>query len=666
MNTSHPGHIDDLVDTSLTPLNQQVIPGYQYPFSLAPESFPEVFYRLHRTENWMDIHSSPATPLFSSQSYNPSEHGWSAKDTQTPLPSSPREILALVRKHFSEKSAYASTPSNSIFVPGVWRAGRSSKVSLWDNAEDAWEEGRRIGGVEVFEVGGVVLRERGSVVFCLEELLGRCSALCWVTRGRYGRVGSGGKARKKGRGWGWGRGGKREGEGLRGKAYLVVGVIPGTHNLPHPSPIIPTPNTTNTNTDHAFDTQNEEENVTKEGMARVSSYSSISTYGRKNSGTVGEFDFGFGLQREQGQKQIRDISLSQIPRPSSHSKYTSLRERKYNPGVFKWTLENPHANDIQEYEIERDVRRYTQGMKRNSALRRMEKISEDIGDGGLVDESVGVEERGMDMEGEREWSWGEDVREKEREKEKEKEKEKDSNSKRRIISTARITRKGTFGERFREKSAVLQDEERVSLRGRSFTSHDFDRSDCDDDGRGRVERTRYIDMGTSICDRILGEEYDFEDGSSAGGSISAVATRKKAGVCEVLMTNDGCDDDVREESGDGKSRGMGMGVRGKKLRREEIDFDYENSKEREREEVSLDSRISSLVGTVYYDKDIEEEEDLEHEDTDFDIDPSERAKFTRPQTAARSITNSKIPIEYPKSRRPIPGNTISRDATRDN
>ncbi|KAF7931076.1 uncharacterized protein EAE97_009285 [Botrytis byssoidea] len=665
MDTSHPGHIDDLVNTPSTPLNQQVIPGYQYPFSLAPESFPEVFYRLHRTENWMDIHSSPATHLLSSQSYNPPEHGWSAKDTQTPLPSSPREILALVRNHFSEKSAYASTPSNSIFVPGVWRAGKSSKVSLWDNAEDAREEGRRIGGVQIFEVGGVVLREGGSVVFCLEELLGRCSALYWVTRGRYGRVGSGGKGRKNWRMWG--KGGKREGEGLRGKAYLVVGVIPGTHNLPHPSPIIRPPNTTNTNIDHAFDTQNEQESVTKEGMARVSSYSSISTYGRKSSDTVGEFDFDFGLEREQDQKQIQATSLSQIPRPSSHSKYTSLRERKYNPGVFKWTLENAHANDIREYEIERDVRRRAQGMKRNSTLRKMEKISEDIGDGGSVDESVGAEERGLDIEGEREWSWGED----EREREEKKEKEKDSNSKRRIISTARITRKGTFGERFREKSAVFQDVERVSLRGHSFASHSFDRSDCDDDGRGGMEGTGYVDTGTSICDRILGEEYNLEDNLSAGEGTTAFESmgvmEKRGGVCEVLKTNDGCDD-VREESGDGKSNVLGKGVRGKKFRREENDFDYEHSEEREREEVSLDSRMSSFVGVVNDGNDVEEEEeeDLQHEDTDFDIETTEREKSTHHQTATRSIANSKIPIEYLKSRRPIPGKTISRDTARDN
>ncbi|KAF7932800.1 uncharacterized protein EAE98_004099 [Botrytis deweyae] len=615
----------------------------------------------------MDIHS----PL-PSQPYNPSEHGWSAKDTQTPLPSSPREILALVRNHFSEKSAYASTPSNSIFVPGVWRAGKSSKVSLWDDEEDAREEGRRIGGVEIFEVAGEGLREGGSVVFCLEELLGRSSALCWVTRGRYGRVGSGrkgkGKGRRKGGGWGWGKGGRREGEGLRGKAYLVVGVIPGTHNLPHPSPIIPTPNTTNANTNHAFHIQNKEEDFINEGTARASSYSSISTHGRENSGTVGEFDFEFGQQRKQDQEQIRDTPLSQIPYPSSHIKHPSLRERKYNPGVFKWTLENPHANDIQEFEIERDVRRCALGMKRDSAFRRMEKISEDIGDGGFVDESVGggevgVEEemRGIDDERSREWSWGDG------EKERGYEQEKNSNPKRRITSTAKITRKGTFGEKFREKSAVFQDEERVSLRDQSFTSRDFDRSDSDSDGRGRVERTRFVDTGTSICDRIFGEEDSSEDGLSAGDvPAGAGAVRKREVVCGMLETKCGCDNCAREEGGDRKSRSLGMGLPGKKVRREENDCEYESSSGRERKDVSLGSRMSSFVGAVDNDKDSEEQEDLQHEDTDFDIETTEREEAIHPQTTAKSTTKSRIPIEYLKSRRPIPRNTISRDATRDN
>ena len=78
--------------------------------------------------------------------------------------------------------------------------------------------------MDIIEVKGEVLREGGSVVFCLEELLGRSSALCWVTRGRYGRRGGEGGNKRKRK---WMRGGGRGGEGLRGKAYLVVGVIPG-------------------------------------------------------------------------------------------------------------------------------------------------------------------------------------------------------------------------------------------------------------------------------------------------------------------------------------------------------------------------------------------------------------------------------------------------------
>ncbi|KAF7882419.1 uncharacterized protein EAF02_005782 [Botrytis sinoallii] len=109
-----------------------------------------------------------------------------------------------------------------------------------------------------------------------------------------------------------------------------------------------------------------------------------------------------------------------------------------------------------------------------------------------------------------------------------------------------------------------------------------------------------------------------------------------------------------------------MGLPGKKLRREENDFEYESSNGRERKDVSLGSRMSSFVGAVDNDKDSEEEEDLQHEDTDFDIETTEREEVIHPQTTAKSTTKSRIPIEYLKSRRPIPRNTIPRDATRDN
>ncbi|KAB8300902.1 hypothetical protein EYC80_002828 [Monilinia laxa] len=54
-----------------------------------------------------------------------------------------------------------------------------SGVSLWDNEEDAVKEVRRFGAggedVEVFTVDGDLLRRGGSVVFCMEELLERDS-----------------------------------------------------------------------------------------------------------------------------------------------------------------------------------------------------------------------------------------------------------------------------------------------------------------------------------------------------------------------------------------------------------------------------------------------------------------------------------------------------------
>lgn len=141
--------------------------------------------------------------------YHPLEHGWSAKNTQTPLPFSAKGILGVVRAHFRERGA----SSSSIFVPGVWSAMRFSGISLWENEEDAVDEGRRFGGggedVEVYAVDGDLLRRGGTVVFCMEELLGRDSGLCKAIKGRYGE------------------GREKKGSGLKGRAYLVVGVIPG-------------------------------------------------------------------------------------------------------------------------------------------------------------------------------------------------------------------------------------------------------------------------------------------------------------------------------------------------------------------------------------------------------------------------------------------------------
>ncbi|APA12179.1 hypothetical protein sscle_09g069490 [Sclerotinia sclerotiorum 1980 UF-70] len=230
-------HAHLLPEQSLT---NQVKPGYRYPYSLAPENFPDTFYRLHRDENWRDISDLPQSysnnSIISTTSlqatdtkfnnrghiqkpiYNAPEHGWSAKNTYTPLPTSAKQILRIVRGHFSERGV----SSSSIFVPGVWNERKASGVSLWDNMEDALEEGKRFDGVQIFPVEGDLFRRAsaaptsgGSVVFCMEELLRRDSKLCMITRGRYGQ----------------GRGKEGEGNGrgneLRGKAYLVAGVIPG-------------------------------------------------------------------------------------------------------------------------------------------------------------------------------------------------------------------------------------------------------------------------------------------------------------------------------------------------------------------------------------------------------------------------------------------------------
>ncbi|CCD45101.1 hypothetical protein BofuT4_P008180.1 [Botrytis cinerea T4] len=87
---------------------------------------------------------------------------------------------------------------------------------------------------------------------------------------------------------------------------------------------------------------------------------------------------------------------------------------------------------------------------------------------------------------------------------------------------------------------------------------------------------------------------------------------------------------------------------------------------KEGEEIYVGSQTSSFVGTVKYDKNTEEvDEELQDMDTSLDVDISEREKIPDPRTNAKSTTNSGIPIEYLKSRRPIPKKTISRDITRE-
>ncbi|CCD45100.1 hypothetical protein BofuT4_P008170.1 [Botrytis cinerea T4] len=236
--------------------------------------------------------------------------------------------------------------------------------------------------------------------------------------------------------------------------------------------------------------QSENKNINEEEIARNSLLSSVSMKDRTTCGAFGDFDFGLEQERELEQA----TPLSQTPNPPSHIKYPYHHETNVNLEPFNWTLENPQVNNIQESEIERDIRRYAQGMKRNSAFRRMEKISEDGGNLLLADTKFVVEAeegererqedslQGMDGGGSRGWSWGDGGREKE--------KMNDFNLERKITSTARITRKGTFGEAFREKSADLRDEKRVS--SQSHSSPSSASTGRDSDGRGRAEGTRIV------------------------------------------------------------------------------------------------------------------------------------------------------------------------------
>lgn len=207
----------------------QIETGHPYPLSLDPRHFPKTFYRLHWDDNWADTSDLLASVrdhgdnyLIDSlqamdkkgdnppngRDYNPSEHGWSAKNTRTPLPVSQKEILYAIRAHFEERGP----TTGSVFVPGIWNERSVSAVSLWDNPLDAVQEGLKFGGKEKgvrwYKVDGELLRREGTLVFCMEELLRRDRKLRRLLNGKY-------------------RQGKGELGGLRGRAYLVAGFIPG-------------------------------------------------------------------------------------------------------------------------------------------------------------------------------------------------------------------------------------------------------------------------------------------------------------------------------------------------------------------------------------------------------------------------------------------------------
>ncbi|KAA8571452.1 hypothetical protein EYC84_001452 [Monilinia fructicola] len=348
------------------PERPQIQPGYSYPFSLAPSEFPRTFYKLHRDDNWRDL-SSPSICANASghgssvalqgmedshvldmrgtepeARYHPLEHGWSAKNTQTPLPFSAKGILGVVRAHFRERGA----SSSSIFVPGVWSAMRFSGISLWENEEDAVDEGRRFGGggedVEVYAVDGDLLRRGGTVVFCMEELLGRDSGLCKAIKGRYGE------------------GREKKGSGLKGRAYLVVGVIPGTHNILQASPV--------TATKKKIDpvrVKNERESVL--GAQPAQGLSSPLTCNRiqRNSSAI---------ECETPEQQASDTdTLQEQSGPSAKITPISTERTSERP-LFDWDLNT--AMDPRWFERKRSMQAMRQGHQ-DSAVTGVEETGED-------------------------------------------------------------------------------------------------------------------------------------------------------------------------------------------------------------------------------------------------------------------------------------------------
>ncbi|CAD6445309.1 0b28bfcb-800c-4637-8c6b-5a615c40c18e [Sclerotinia trifoliorum] len=468
--------------------------NYRYPYSLAPEDFPDTFYRLHRDENWRDTSDLPrsysnnsfksSTSLQATDSksnnrrqiqkpiYNASEHGWSAKNTYTPVPPSPKQILMLVRGHFLERGV----SSSSIFVPGVWNNRKASGVSLWDNLEDALEEGRRFGGAQIFPVEGDLFRRAsaastggGSVVFCMEELLRRDSKLCMITRGRYGQ------AREKGEG-----GKKRRRNGLRGKAYLVAGVIPGTHNYPRTSPITAT---TDTNTTSQIRNEKNDINVVKN--RRISSSPSSFIFNDIQE-IPDSFDFET-FERAQENPFIKSQSDSMGNGPSTHGEKTSER------ALLGWDLNVLHSN-----ETKRDIRELRRE-HRNSKVMKMESISEDTI---IVDAHTTLPTSSQQLSPAKTSS--------------EIPRRQDSrNPMRKINSRAGITRAGTFGS----KSSRGDLSNDLGLSSQAQSSHEFAMSS----EKSGIDSSQDVNTATDASR----DGYSSEDSLSPGSDIPAVAIKKR-------------------------------------------------------------------------------------------------------------------------------------------
>ncbi|KAI9642765.1 hypothetical protein NHQ30_008497 [Ciborinia camelliae] len=488
----------------------QTIPGVHYPFALAPEEFPETFYRLHLDDNWRDLSNVPPTSARGNSRtslqgidriskdkkseingphphYNPPEHGWTAKNTHAALPFSATEILATAREHFQQRGA----SSLSIFVPGIWNPRRFSAVSLFDNPQDALEEGKLFGGpregVRVYPVDGGLLRKEGTVVFCMEELLGRDSSLCMITKGRY--------RQRKGI---W-----KKGSGLRGKAYLVVGVIPGTHNSQQTSPSL---SKTSTDTSRI---EVEKDDINIVGKSRIPSLPLASTHIEEQNSN--NFDIEtFELEQSDTTLQTQSTfagNKASIP--------TERSER----APFGWDL-NERMN-TQLYVKKEDIQELRGHRNSAEMTPRMEEISEDtiIVDSNPIQSTQSQPPLPSKMTKEIPRSRNNPVR--------------------RINSSAKITRKGTFGTRPSSRGDI-QNDSVPSLS--SQPSHNLSKGP-----KTSGKNINKINIGTSNSDDRDG--YSSDDSLSAGSDIPAIATKKRV-VPAPTMTPSNTHPNKRQKSSD--------------------------------------------------------------------------------------------------------------------
>ncbi|RAL65447.1 hypothetical protein DID88_001014 [Monilinia fructigena] len=325
----------------------------------------------------------------------------------------------------------------------------------------------------------------------MEELLGRDSGLCKATKGRYGQ-------RKE----------KKE-SGLKGKAYLVVGVIPGTHNIPRIPPVTATKNTNDTSR-----VKNERESVLVAQTPQRLSSPLISNHIQQDSSTV---DF-----KTSGQQQSDTNILQEQSDPNKKIASIST-ERTKERTLFDWDLNT--GMDPHSHERKRNMQEMREG-HRNSAVMGMEEVEEDkpmtrrgireLRRGNRRSISVVMEAISEDVSVNSHTIHSASSKSSTTSKKsgEEPQSQHQNRSARRIASSAQITRKGTFGTGSLREDILISSE---------LSSPDpLSQNPTMSPGIPGMNSSR--NTGTSTP--VSRDGYSSEDSLSAGSDIPAIARPK--------------------------------------------------------------------------------------------------------------------------------------------